>query len=95
MLHLRYNFRNPPLRARDYTAIEHQVSLRLAGISLELLFASASACARGAEAHATPAAQNRPHTRNALRPVCPAPISFVGNGVMVEGGGGASAELCS
>lgn len=25
LLHLRYNFRNPPLKARDYTAIEHQV----------------------------------------------------------------------
>jgi hypothetical protein len=26
LLHLRYNFRNPPLGPRDYTAIEHQVS---------------------------------------------------------------------
>ena len=25
LLHVRYNFHNPPLRARDYTAIEHRV----------------------------------------------------------------------
>lgn len=28
LLHLRYNFHNPPLGPRDYTAIEHQVSLQ-------------------------------------------------------------------
>ncbi|WVF65520.1 hypothetical protein IAT40_000248 [Kwoniella sp. CBS 6097] len=31
MLHLRYHFRNPPLRQRDYTAIEHQASLPYRG----------------------------------------------------------------
>lgn len=25
LIHLRYNFHNPPLTFRDYTAIEHQV----------------------------------------------------------------------
>ncbi|WVQ93192.1 hypothetical protein IAU59_000256 [Kwoniella sp. CBS 9459] len=35
MLHLRYHFRNPPLRQRDYTAIEHQ--LRRMSRTLEML----------------------------------------------------------
>ncbi|ALO68983.1 hypothetical protein CNF02085 [Cryptococcus deneoformans JEC21] len=35
LLHLRYNFRNPPLRQRDYVAIEHQ--LRKMSKTLEML----------------------------------------------------------
>ncbi|ORY28804.1 hypothetical protein BCR39DRAFT_186998 [Naematelia encephala] len=35
LLHLRYNFRNPPLGPRDYTAIEHQ--LRRMSRTLEML----------------------------------------------------------
>ncbi|WVR09044.1 hypothetical protein IAU60_006104 [Kwoniella sp. DSM 27419] len=35
MLHLRYHFRNPQLRQRDYTAIEHQ--LRRMSRTLEML----------------------------------------------------------
>nr|XP_019049629.1 hypothetical protein I302_00047 [Kwoniella bestiolae CBS 10118]OCF28559.1 hypothetical protein I302_00047 [Kwoniella bestiolae CBS 10118] len=35
MLHLRYNFRHPQLRQRDYTAIEHQ--LRKMSRTLEML----------------------------------------------------------
>ncbi|WRT69103.1 uncharacterized protein IL334_006087 [Kwoniella shivajii] len=35
MLHLRYNFRHPKLRQRDYTAIEHQ--LRKMSRTLEML----------------------------------------------------------
>ncbi|WWC91176.1 uncharacterized protein L201_006117 [Kwoniella dendrophila CBS 6074] len=35
LLHLRYNFRNPKLRQRDYTAIEHQ--LRKMSRTLEML----------------------------------------------------------
>lgn len=29
LIHLRYNFHNPPLTQRDYTAIEHQVGAEL------------------------------------------------------------------
>ncbi|OXC69629.1 hypothetical protein AYX13_01798 [Cryptococcus neoformans] len=35
LLHLRYNFRNPPLKQRDYVAIEHQ--LRKMSKTLEML----------------------------------------------------------
>ncbi|QPK66954.1 hypothetical protein CNBG_9695 [Cryptococcus deuterogattii R265] len=35
VLHLRYNFRNPPLKQRDYVAIEHQ--LRKMSKTLEML----------------------------------------------------------
>ncbi|WWC73060.1 uncharacterized protein I206_107025 [Kwoniella pini CBS 10737] len=40
LLHLRYNFRNPPLRQRDYTAIEHQ--LRKMSRTLEMLSESST-----------------------------------------------------
>ncbi|TXT13702.1 hypothetical protein VHUM_01069 [Vanrija humicola] len=35
LIHLRYNFHHPPLTARDYTAIEHQI--RKFGRTLEML----------------------------------------------------------